>query len=137
MREPMPPHAIAIVGMAGRFPQADDLDAFWRNVAQGVESLATLSDAQLDAAHVPAALRAHPNYVRRGTFIEQAEYFDAGFFGYAPREAQVIDPQHRVFLECAWEAVEHAGYAPAALPGSTCVNSSKSLGMSSTSSSAG
>jgi acyl transferase domain-containing protein len=112
MREPMPPHAIAIVGLAGRFPQADGLDAFWRQIADGAEALATLSDAELDAAGVPAALRTHPNYVRRGTFVEQAEHFDAAFFGYSPREAQVIDPQQRVFLECAWAALEHAGYAP-------------------------
>jgi phthiocerol/phenolphthiocerol synthesis type-I polyketide synthase E len=127
MREPMPAHAIAIVGMAGRFPQADGLEGFWRNIVQGVESLATLTDAQLDAAQVPPALRAHPSYVRRGTFIEQAEYFDAAFFGYAPREAQVIDPQHRVFLECAWEALEHAGYAPAALPESVGVYAGASM----------
>ncbi|HVQ03123.1 MAG TPA: type I polyketide synthase, partial [Burkholderiaceae bacterium] len=108
----MPPHAIAIVGLAGRFPQADDLETFWRQIADGVESLAALSDAELDAAGVPVALRTHPHYVRRGTFVEQAEFFDASFFGYSPREAQVMDPQQRVFLECAWQALEHAGYAP-------------------------
>jgi phthiocerol/phenolphthiocerol synthesis type-I polyketide synthase E len=111
MHEPMPSHAIAIVGLAGRFPQADDLETFWRQIADGVESLATLSDAELDAAGVPVALRTHPHYVRRGT-VEQAEYFDAAFFGYSPREAQVMDPQQRVFLECSWQALEHAGYAP-------------------------
>lgn len=127
MAEPMPAHAIAIVGLAGRFPQAEDLDAFWRNIAGGVESLATLSDAQLDAAGVPVALRENPAYVRRGTFVEQAEHFDAGFFGYSPREAQVLDPQQRVFLECAWEAIEHAGYAPGALPESVGVYAGASM----------
>ena len=123
----MPPHAVAIVGLAGRFPQAADLEGFWHNIAAGVESLATLSDAELDSAGVSAALRANPSYVRRGTFIEQAEFFDAGFFGYSPREAQVIDPQHRVFLECAWEAIEHAGYAPGALPASVGVYAGASM----------
>lgn len=127
MNTPMPPHAIAIVGLAGRFPQADDLEGFWRNIAAGVESLATLTDEQLDAAGVSTALRAQPAYVRRATCLEQSEHFDAGFFGYSPREAQVIDPQQRVFLECAWEAVEHAGYAPGTLPESVGVYAGASM----------
>lgn len=123
----MPSQAIAIVGMAGRFPQAPDLDAFWRNIAAGVESLADLGDAELDAAGVPPALRAQPGYVRRGTFLDGCEDFDAAFFGYSPREAQVIDPQQRLFLECAWEALEHAGYARAALPESVGVYGGASM----------
>jgi acyl transferase domain-containing protein len=106
----LPPHSIAIIGMAGRFPGAADLDEFWRNVRDGVESLTDFSDEELDAAGVPAALRADPNYVRKGTVLQGADEFDAGFFGLSPREAQVLDPQHRIFLECAWEALEHAGY---------------------------
>lgn len=116
VRDAVPAHAVAIIGLAGRFPDADDLDVFWRNIAAGVESLTTFSDADLDAADVPAALRANPNYVRRGTAFDQAEYFDASFFGISPREAQILDPQHRVFLECAWEALEHAGYAVGDVP---------------------
>lgn len=127
MHEPLHPHAIAIIGMAGRFPQAADLDAFWRNIAAGAESLASLSDEDLDAAGVPAALRARPTYVRRGTFLEQAEYFDAAFFGYSPREAQVIDPQQRVFLESAWEAMENAGYAPGSIADSVGVYAGASM----------
>ena len=127
MRDVLPPHAIAIVGLSGRFPGAAGLDAFWRNIAAGDETLAVLTDAELDAAGVPAALRAHPNYVRRGTFVEQSEYFDAAFFGYSPREAQVIDPQHRIFLECAWEAVEHAGYDSGTLPESVGVYAGASM----------
>jgi phthiocerol/phenolphthiocerol synthesis type-I polyketide synthase E len=116
MAEPMllqafPPHAIAIVGLAGRFPGARDLDDFWRSMRDGVETLETLSDAELDAAGVPEALRSNPDFVRKGAALDGAELFDAGFFGYSPREAQIIDPQHRIFLECAWEALEHAGYA--------------------------
>ena len=110
-----PAHAIAIVGMAGRFPGASDLDAFWRNIREGVESLESFTDADLQEAGIDAALSAHAQYVRRGTVLEDAEHFDAGFFGMAPREAQVVDPQQRIFLECAWEALEHAGYAPGSI----------------------
>lgn len=106
----MPAHAIAIVGLAGRFPGAGSLDDFWRMLAEGTEVLEELSLEDLDAAGTPEAVRRHPRFVRRGTFLKGAEDFDASFFGYAPREAQVLDPQQRVFLECAWEALEHAGY---------------------------
>jgi phthiocerol/phenolphthiocerol synthesis type-I polyketide synthase E len=111
MAEPMPPHAVAIVGMAGRFPGAEDLDGFWRNIAEGVESLEAPSDADLDAAGVTPAIRSQPNYVRLSTSLDGAADFDAGFFGLSPRDAQIVDPQHRIFLECAWEALENAGYA--------------------------
>lgn len=107
-----PPHAIAIVGLAGRFPDARDLDEFWQNLKSGVESLVPFSDADLDAAGIAPALRSDPNYVRRGTVLEGADLFDAAFFGISPREAQILDPQQRIFLECAWEALEHAGHAP-------------------------
>jgi acyl transferase domain-containing protein/NADP-dependent 3-hydroxy acid dehydrogenase YdfG len=107
---PFPAHAVAIVGLAGRFPGAADLDQFWDNLRAGREALDDVSDADMAAAGVPAALRSDPLYVRKGTYLEGAELFDAGFFGLSPREAQVLDPQHRIFLECAWEALEHAGY---------------------------
>jgi acyl transferase domain-containing protein len=107
-----PPHAVAIIGFAGRFPGAKTLDEFWDNLRRGVESLETFSDADLDAEGVPAATRSDPMFVGRGTVLENAEHFDAKFFGLTPREAQIVDPQHRIFLECAWEALEHAGYAP-------------------------
>jgi acyl transferase domain-containing protein/acyl carrier protein len=109
-----PTHAIAIVGMAGRFPGARDLDQFWHNVRDGVESLDNLSEADLDAAGVVPVLRNDPNFVRKATCVENADLFDSAFFGFSPREADVIDPQQRVFLECAWEAMEHAGYVPEA-----------------------
>lgn len=113
--EKFPAHAMAIVGMAGRFPGARDLDAFWQNIRDGVESLEPFSDADLKDAGVDAALSGQAQYVKRGTVLENADHFDAGFFGMSPREAQVIDPQQRIFLECAWEALEHAGYAPGAI----------------------
>ena len=109
--QPASRRAIAIVGMSGRFPGAPTLAAFWQNLRNGVESLTDFSEAELDAAGVNAAIRALPGWVPRGTLLEDADLFDASFFGYSPREAQIIDPQQRVFLECAWEALEHAGYA--------------------------
>ncbi len=103
--------AIAIVGMSGRFPGAHSLQQFWQNLRDGVESLETFTDDELEQAGVTAAMRALPGWVSRGTVLQDADHFDAGFFGYSPREAQIIDPQQRLFLECAWEAMEHAGYA--------------------------
>jgi acyl transferase domain-containing protein len=110
MADPTRRDAVAIVGMAGRFPGAADLDEFWRVIRDGVEVLEPVSESDLDRARVPASLRDHPSYVKRGTFLESPELFDAAFFGLSPREAQVLDPQHRIFLECAWEALEHAGH---------------------------
>jgi acyl transferase domain-containing protein len=101
---------IAIIGMSGRFPSARDLDAFWKNLRDGVESLETFSDAEMAASGVDRARSSRPDWVKRGTVLEDADLFDAGFFGYSPREAQIIDPQQRVFLETAWEALENAGY---------------------------
>ncbi len=106
-----PRRAIAIVGMSGRFPGAPTLRQFWQNLRSGVESLETFTETELAAAGVNATIRGLPGWVSRGTVLEDADCFDASFFGYAPREAQIIDPQQRVFLECAWEALEDAGYA--------------------------
>jgi phthiocerol/phenolphthiocerol synthesis type-I polyketide synthase E len=105
-----PTHAVAIIGMAGRFPGATDLDGFWRLIRDGIEVLEPVSDADLQAASIPDEQRRDPRYVHKGTWLENARHWDAAFFGYSPREAQVIDPQQRLFLECAWEALEHAGY---------------------------
>jgi amino acid adenylation domain-containing protein len=101
---------IAIIGMAGRFPGASSMEQFWENLRAGVESVSFFSEEELIAAGVDPALVAHPNYVRAGVILEDIEQFDASFFGYSPREAEVMDPQHRLFLECAWEALEHAGH---------------------------
>ena len=106
-----PPQAIAIVGLAGRFPDARSLDDFWRNLRTGVESLETFGDAELDAALVPAGLRNDKQFVRKGTTLDGAELFDARFFGISPREADQMDLQHRLALELAWEALEDAGQA--------------------------
>jgi acyl transferase domain-containing protein/acyl carrier protein len=102
---------VAIVGLACRFPGARDAAAFWRNLRAGVESVSFFSDEELLASGVEPALFRRPDYVRAAAVLEDAELFDADFFGYPPREAAVMDPQHRLFLECAWEALEDAGYA--------------------------
>ncbi|MEM9212763.1 MAG: beta-ketoacyl synthase N-terminal-like domain-containing protein [Cyanobacteria bacterium P01_F01_bin.150] len=101
---------IAIVGMAGRFPQARTLDEFWQNLQQGVESVRFYSDEELRSLGVDEATLNQPNFVKAGALLEDIDQFDAEFFGYSPREAEVLDPQQRLFLEVAWEALEHAGY---------------------------
>ena len=112
-----PSDGIAIVGMTGRFPGARNLDEFWRNIRDGVESISFFSEAELAEAGVPPALLQSPNYVKAGAPLADIDQFDAGFFGFNPREAAATDPQHRLFLECAWQALEHAGYDPAAYAG--------------------
>ncbi|WP_418128935.1 SDR family NAD(P)-dependent oxidoreductase [Variovorax sp. 375MFSha3.1] len=108
---------IAIVGMAGRFPGADDVDAFWRNIRDGVESVSTFTDDQLRERGVPQAQLDDPDYVKAGVLFDGFDQFDAGFFGYTPREAENLDPQQRIFLECAWASLEHAGCDPERWPG--------------------
>ncbi|RMF39141.1 MAG: HAD-IIIC family phosphatase, partial [Planctomycetota bacterium] len=102
---------VAIVGMAGRFPGAEDVDAFWRNLAAGIESIVDLADDQLNLP-ADSPWRRRPDLVRRSAHLDQADAFDAAFFGIFPREAQLMDPQHRVLLECGWHALEDAGYCP-------------------------
>src|SRR2546421_7514432 len=101
---------VAIIGMAGRFPGAKNIDEFWCNLRDGVESISFLSDEELVSSGVDPAVLSTPNYVKAGALLEDADLFDAAFFGFTPREAELMDPQHRLFLECAWEALEEAGY---------------------------
>jgi amino acid adenylation domain-containing protein len=104
--------AIAIVGMAARFPGAEDIEQFWKNLRDGVESFTKLSEQDLLQSGVDPVLFRNPDYVRVCATIENVESFDAGFFGITPREAELMDPQHRVFLECAWAALEDAACDP-------------------------
>ena len=101
---------IAIIGMAGRFPGARNTAEFWHNLRHGVESITRFSDAELAAAGVAPALLSDSRYVKAWSVLADAEWFDAAFFGFSPREAELMDPQRRLFLECAWEALEDAGY---------------------------
>ncbi|MEO0378394.1 MAG: beta-ketoacyl synthase N-terminal-like domain-containing protein, partial [Cyanobacteria bacterium P01_A01_bin.17] len=108
---------IAIVGLAGRFPGANTVEQFWQNLCDGVESLTAFTDEELLAAGVDPALLSQPGYVKSGPVIDDIELFDEYFFGFSPREASALDPQHRIMLECAWEALENAGYDPDTFPG--------------------
>ncbi|MBO9648308.1 MAG: amino acid adenylation domain-containing protein [Variovorax sp.] len=107
---------VALIAMAGRFPGAADVEQFWDNLLAGRESISFFDDASLDAG-VSAALRADPLYVRARGVIDDIEQFDAAFFGINPKEAELMDPQHRVFLEICWECLERGGYVPDQAPG--------------------
>ncbi len=113
-----PDNAIAVVGMAGKFPGANDVSAFWSNLRRGEESIVTLSEQELRDAGVSQKTLADPAYVRRAPLLEGIDEFDADFFGFPPLAAQVLDPQHRLFLQCAWHALEDAGCDPARFDGS-------------------
>lgn len=101
---------VAVVGMACKFPGANSPREYWRNLAGGVESIVRLSEQDLLAAGVEPREFRHPQYVNAAALIDEMEWFDARFFGYTPREAQVRDPQGRLFLETCYAAVEDSGY---------------------------
>ena len=103
---------LAIVGVALRFPGANDLDELWENLRAGIESITRMSREQVLAAGANPALVDDPRYVRAHGCISHIDLFDAALFGFTPRDAEVIDPQQRLFLECAWEALEHAAIDP-------------------------
>ena len=107
----LPENAIAIIGLAGRFPDAGTVEEFWQNIRAGRESVRSFTDEELAAnGDLPHPKRNEPNYVRARACLHDRAMFDAKFFGYPPREAEQMDPQQRIFLECAWEAMEDAGY---------------------------
>jgi acyl transferase domain-containing protein len=112
-----PPDGVAIIGIACRFPGAKNVDEFWHNLRDGVESISFFSNQELAAEGICPALLSDPNYVKSGAVLEGIKLFDAGFFGYFPREAEMIDPQQRLFLESAWTALEAAGYCPESYKG--------------------
>ena len=111
--------SIAIIGMSGRFPGAKDIETFWQNLLDGVESISTFAEDELEPGD-PAWLK-NPNYVKAGAILTDIDQFDAGFFGYSPKEAAILDPQQRIFLECAVVALEDAGYDPETYPGAIAV----------------
>src|SRR3974390_1136434 len=108
---------IAIIGMSGRFPGANDIDELWTNVANGVESIAILTQEERRAAGIPERILKLPGDVNASPVLEGIDQFDANFFGFSARDAALTDPQHRLFLETAWQALEDAGYDPARFPG--------------------
>jgi amino acid adenylation domain-containing protein len=112
------PEAIAVIGMAGRFPGAQNPDEFWQNLIAGKDGITRFpSRTETDGS----------KYVGARSLFENPDQFDAGFFGIYPKEAELMDPQHRVFLECSWEALEDAGYDPATYPGMIGVYAGLSL----------
>ncbi|MEM9291841.1 MAG: amino acid adenylation domain-containing protein [Acidobacteriota bacterium] len=101
---------VAVVGVAGRFPGAEDVDTLWRRLMAGEELITGFSDDQLEAGGLAPDDPSDPLWVKRGGVLEDVDRFDAAFFGYSPREAEGLDPQQRLFLEVAWHALEDAGY---------------------------
>ena len=103
---------VAVIGYAGRFPGAASVGELWRNLASGAESIRRLSPEEVRAAGIPAEVASHPDFVAAEALPAGIELFDAAFFDVGPREAEITDPQHRLLLECAWEALADAGYDP-------------------------
>jgi len=118
----------AIVGMACRLPGANNIEKFWLNLQAGVESISDFSDEEMRAAGVGEELLASPHYVKRGAVLENIDLFDASFFDISGREAELLDPQQRIFLEIAWEALENAGYTAKSYPGKIGVYAGGGIG---------
>nr|WP_223280141.1 type I polyketide synthase [Nostoc sp. PA-18-2419] len=118
---------IAVIGLTGCFPGAKNIDKFWENLQQGRESISFFTDEELLSSGISSSTLNDPNYVKAHAILEDAELFDASFFGFNPREAEITDPQHRIFLECAWSALESAGYDSQTYKGAIGVYGGSSL----------
>jgi acyl transferase domain-containing protein len=103
---------VAIIGMSGRFPGARSIDEFWENIKNGKESISFFSDQELEEEGIESALLKNPAYIKAKGYMHNVEFFDAGFFSYSPKEAQLMDPQMRILHECVWEGLEDSGYNP-------------------------
>ncbi|MGE7625287.1 type I polyketide synthase [Viridibacillus sp. NPDC096237] len=108
---------IAIIGMSGKFPGAKNIAEFWANMKNGIDSRQEFRDDDLKKNGIGEEQINHPEYKKVGMILDEIEKFDAEFFNFTPYEAKVTDPQHRIFLECVWEALEEAGYAPSKYQG--------------------
>ncbi|HEU4506954.1 MAG TPA: beta-ketoacyl synthase N-terminal-like domain-containing protein, partial [Pyrinomonadaceae bacterium] len=102
---------IAIIGMAGRYPKSRNLDEFWNHLRDGDELVSFFTDEEVLARGVAPEVVAGDHFVKAAVVLDDMELFDASFFGFTRREAELLDPQHRLFLETAWEALENAGYS--------------------------
>ncbi len=109
---------VAVIGLSGRFPKAQNIEQFWQNLRDGVESTSFFSAQELESAGIDSVTLSDPNYVKAAVPLEDIDLFDASFFGYNPRDAEIMDPQHRIFLESAYIALENAGYDPQRYSGS-------------------
>jgi amino acid adenylation domain-containing protein len=107
---------VAIIGMAGRFPGAQSVAEFWRNQLEGIEAISHFRVEDLEISN-KAGVANDPRYIRARSVLDDVDLFDAEFFGIYPREAELMDPQQRLFLECCWQAIEDAGYVPDTYPG--------------------
>ena len=105
-------HDVAIIGMSGRFPGAKNLEEFWDNLKNGIETISFFSEEELLESGVAPELFNQPNYVRARPTLERVEFFDNEFFNYTDRESELLDPQQRLLLQCSWECLENAGYNP-------------------------
>ncbi len=105
-------HDVAIIGMALRVPGASSVEAFWKNLCEGVESITQFTEEELFSSGVDPAELANPNYIKAGLVLDDMKGFDARFFGISPKDAAIMDPQHRHFLECGWEVLEDACHPP-------------------------
>lgn len=121
-------YGIAIVGMATRVPGASNPDEYWSNLRNGVESVQFYSDDDLSQRGVSAQQLKNPQYVKAGAPLDKMEYFDPDFFGFSPKEAGILDPQHRQFYECCWEALERAGHVPSKFDGAIGVYAGCGMG---------
>ncbi|HEX5603708.1 MAG TPA: amino acid adenylation domain-containing protein, partial [Pyrinomonadaceae bacterium] len=122
-----PNDSIAIIGLSGRFPGASDVEQYWQNLCAGKETISQFSDEELIDAGVNPALLRDPNYVKAHGILDDIDLFDANFFGFSPKEAEIMDPQQRLFMECAWQALESAGYDPERYPGRIGVYAGQSM----------
>ena len=117
-RDPVSDSDIAIIGRAGRFAGSPDVETLWTNFRDGIECISHYTDEELIEAGVDPALLKSPNYVKCGGFLPDVAQFDAGFFGFGPKDAAILDPQHRHFMECSWHALEDAAHTPGGFDGS-------------------
>lgn len=106
------PESVAIIGLSGRFPKAKNLDEYWRNVRDGVECVSFFSEEDLASVGADLDGLSDPSFVNAAAVLEDIDLFDASFFGFSARDAEITDPQQRIFLECAWHSLEDAGYNP-------------------------
>lgn len=115
LQQARPGNDIAVIGMACRFPGANDLSTFWNNLITGTESITQFSAKQSIDSGISSSVADHPDYIKASPTLSDIKGFDAEFFGYSNKEAELMDPQHRLFLECCWEVFEDAGYDPLTL----------------------
>lgn len=125
--ETLPDFSVAIIGIACRFPGAANVSEFWQNLRNGIDCISHFTEEEMRAFGVREEIFSSPDFVRASPILPDIDRFDASFFGVAPKDAALMDPQHRFFLECAWASLESAGYKPDRCPQPTGVFAGTSL----------